>query len=54
MAGSIVDIANKGLTYLGANAITALTDDTVEGGPSIASMSKADNIAYATTRGILP
>ena len=31
MAGSIVDIANKGLTYLGANAITALTDDTVEG-----------------------
>ena len=31
MAGSIVDIANKGLTYLGANPITALTDDTVEG-----------------------
>ena len=31
MAGSIVDIANKGLTYLGANAITALTDDTVDG-----------------------
>lgn len=31
MAGSIVDIANKALTYLGANAITNITDDTVEG-----------------------
>ena len=31
MAGSIVDIANKSLPYLGATAITALTDDTVEG-----------------------
>ena len=31
MAGSIVDIANKGLTYLGADPITAITDDTVEG-----------------------
>ena len=31
MAGSIVDIANKALTYLGSDAITNLTDDTVEG-----------------------
>ena len=31
MAGSIVDIANKALTYLGTDAITAITDDTVEG-----------------------
>ena len=31
MAGSIVDIANKALTYLGSNAITSITDDTVEG-----------------------
>ena len=31
MAGSIVDIANKALTYLGADPMTALTDDTVEG-----------------------
>ena len=31
MAGSIVDIANKALTYLGADAITNVSDDTVEG-----------------------
>lgn len=31
MAGSIVDIANKALTYLGSDAITNLSDDTVEG-----------------------
>ena len=31
MAGSIVDIANKALTYLGSDAITNITDDTVEG-----------------------
>ena len=31
MAGSIVDIANKALTYLGSDAITNITDDTLEG-----------------------
>ena len=31
MARAIVDIANKALTYLGADAITNITDDTVEG-----------------------
>ena len=31
MAGSIVDIANKALTYIGSDAITNITDDTVEG-----------------------
>lgn len=31
MAGSIVDIANKALTYLGSDAITNVGDDTVEG-----------------------
>ena len=31
MAGSIVDIANKALTYLGSDAITNITDATVEG-----------------------